>query len=84
MGFADYLSHHPNSQTYGENIDENHVITTTAALHYTLHTTHRKSTNQIARKRKTYNDDIRHSNSNKQSPTLFAIYTILGSRVFSQ
>ena len=62
MGFADYLRRHPNSQPTGENIDENHVINTIAALQFTLHTAHRKSTNQIAIKLKTYNDVINRSN----------------------
>ena len=38
MGFADYLSRHPNSQPTGEHRDKNHVIIFLAPLHYTLHT----------------------------------------------
>ena len=72
MGFADYLSRHPNSQATGENIDKNHVINTIAALHYTLHTSHRKLTNQIARKRRTHNDVINLSNSNKTKHNAFS------------
>ena len=71
MGFADYLSRHPNSQPTGENIDKNHVINTIEAIHYTLHTTHRKLTNQIARKRRTLNDVTNHSNLNKTKQNAF-------------
>ena len=39
MGFADYRSGHPNSP-------HNYVIDTIMALHYTLHSVHRKRTNQ--------------------------------------
>ena len=72
MGFADYLSRHPNTQPTGENIDKNHVKNNIAALHYTLHTSHRKLTNQIARKRRTHNDVINHSNSNKTKHNAFS------------
>ena len=71
MGFADYLCRHPNSQPTGEHIDKNHVINTIEAIHYTLHTTHRKLTNQIARKRRTLNDVINHSNLNKIKQSAF-------------
>ena len=71
MGFADYLSRHPNSLPTGENIDKNHVINTIEAIHYTLHTTHRKLTNQITRKRRTLNDVINHSNLNKTKQSAF-------------
>ena len=73
MGFADYLSLHPNSQPTGENIDENHVINTIAALNYTLHTTQRKLTNQIARNQQTYNDVTNHSNPNKTKHNAFCL-----------
>ena len=71
MGFSDYLSRHPNSQPTGENIDKNHVINTIEAIHYTLHTTHRKLTNKIARKRRTLNDVTNHSNLNKTKQNAF-------------
>ena len=71
MGFADYTSRHPNSQLSGDNIDKNHVIKTIEAKHYTLNTTHRKLTNQIARKRSTLNDVINHSNLNKTQQSAF-------------
>ena len=71
MGFADYLSRQPNLQPGGENIDENHVINTIAALHYALHTSHRNLSNQIARKRTTYTDVINHSNLNKTKHNAF-------------
>ena len=71
MGFADYLSRHLNSQPTGENIDKNHVINTIEAIHYTLHTTHRKLTNQIARKRRTLNDVKNNSNLNKTKQSAF-------------
>ena len=71
MGFADYLSRHPNSQPTGENIDKNHVINTIEAIHYTLHTTHRKLTNQNARKRRTLNDVTNHSNLSKTKQNAF-------------
>ena len=32
MGFADYLSRHPNSPPTGENMNENHVINIITAL----------------------------------------------------
>ena len=84
MGFADYLSRHPNSQPIGENIDENLLVNTIATLHYTLHTTHRKSTKKIARKRKTYNDFINHSNSNKTMHNAFChIHAIKKSPSFA-
>ena len=71
MGFAEYLSCHPSSQPSVENIDKNHVINTIEAIHYTLHTTHRKLTNQIARKRRTLNDVTNHSNLNKTKQNSF-------------
>ena len=71
MGFADYLSRHPISQPTGENIDKNHVMNTIEAIHYTLHTTHRKLTNQIERKRRTLDDVTNHSNPSKTKPSAF-------------
>ena len=71
MGFADYLSRQPNSQPTGENVDKNHVINTIEAIHYTLHTTHRKSTNQIARKRRTLDDVTNHSNQSETKHSAF-------------
>ena len=53
-------------------------------MHYTLHTTHRKSTNKIARKRKTYNGFINHSNSNKTKHNAFChIHAIKKSPSFA-
>ena len=71
MGFADYLSRHPNSPPTGVNIYENHLINTIEALHYTSHTAHRKLTNQIARKRKTHNEVVNHPNSNRAKHIAF-------------
>ena len=71
MGFADYLCRHPNSQPTGENVDKNQVINTIEAIHYTLHTTHRKLTNQIARKRRTLDDVINHSNLSETKHSAF-------------
>ena len=71
MGFADYLSRHPNSPATGKNIYENHIINTIAALQYTLNTAHRKLTNQIARKKETNNDAINNSNSKKTKHNAF-------------
>ena len=61
MGFADYLSRQPNSPPTGENIDKNHVINTIMTVHYTLHKTHRKQTNQKARNLNTNYDVNFHS-----------------------
>ena len=84
MVLADYLSRHPNSSPTGKNIDENHIINTTAALHYTLHTAHRKLTNQIARKRKTHKNVINHSNSNKTKQNAFCkLHAIKHSSCFA-
>ena len=55
MGFADYLSCYPNSPPTGEHIDKNRMINPKRALQYTLHTAHRKRTNQKARNRNTHN-----------------------------
>ena len=73
MGFAYYLRRHPNSSPTGENIDKNHVINTITALQYTLHTAHRKRTNQNARNRNTHNDVINRSNPNKTKLHVFCI-----------
>ena len=71
MGFADYLSRHPITQPTGENLDNNHVLNTIEAIHYTLQTTQRKLTNQIARKQSELNDVTNHSNPSKQKPNAF-------------
>ena len=65
MGFADYLSRHPISQPTGENLDNNHVINTIEAIHYTLQTMQRKLTNRIARKQNELNGVTNHSNPSK-------------------
>ena len=56
MGFEKYLRRHSSSSPTDENIDEDHVKIKLMAVNYTLHTTHRKLTNQNARKVNTYND----------------------------
>ena len=66
MGFADYLSRHPNSPQTGENMNENHVINIITSLKYALATNQRKSTNQKARLRSTQNDVKNLSNRNEQ------------------
>ena len=66
MGFADYLSGHPNSPPTGENMNENHVINIITSLKYALATNQRKSTNQKVRLRSTQNDVKNHSNRNEQ------------------
>ena len=71
MGFADYLSRHPNSPPTGENMNENHVINIITSLKYALATNQRKSTNQKARLRSTQNDVKNHSNWNEQKQHAF-------------
>ena len=71
MGFADYLSRHPISQPTGENLDNNHVINTIEAIHYTLQTMQRKLTNRIARKQNELNDVTNHSNPSKHKENAF-------------
>ena len=80
MGFADYLSRHPNSPPTGENMNKNHVINTLTAVKYALHTNHRKLTNHKARYIDTLNDVKNHSNWNEQKKAFFAIYTLTNSR----
>ena len=43
MGFADYLSRHPNSPPTGAKMNENHVINIITSLKHTLFTRQRKS-----------------------------------------
>ena len=71
MGFADFLSRHPNSQPTVEGINKNHEINTIESVHNTLHTTHRKLTNQIARKRRTLDDVTNHSNPTETKHSAF-------------
>ena len=71
MGFADYLSRHPNSQPTGESINKNYEINTIEAVHYTQNTTHRKLTNQIARKRRKLDDVTNHSNPSETKHSAF-------------
>ena len=71
MGFADYLSRHPNSPPTGENMNENHVINIITSLKYALLTQQRKLANQNARKTRTYNDVKNHSNRNEQKQHAF-------------
>ena len=71
MGFADYLSRHPNSPPTGENMNENHVINIITSLKYALLTQQRKLANQNARKTRAYNDVKNHSTRNEQKQHAF-------------
>ena len=71
MGFADYLSRHPNSPPTGENMNENHVINVITSLKYILASNQRKLTNQRARAINTQNDVINHSKRNAQKQHAF-------------
>ena len=71
MGFADYLSRHPNSPPTGENMNENHVINIITALKYALFTKQRKSANQKARQISAQNDIKNHSNWSEQKQRAF-------------
>ena len=66
------MSGNPNSPTTGGgNIVKNYVLNTIEALHYALHTTYRKLSNQKARKTNTLNDIKIHSNRSKQKQRVF-------------
>ena len=71
MGFADYLSRHPNSPPTGENMNENHVINIIKSLKYALLMQQRKSANQNSRKTSAQNDVKNHSNRNEQKQHAF-------------
>ena len=71
MGFADYLSCHPNSAPTGEIMNENQVINIITALKYTLFTKERKSANQKARQISAQNDVKNHSNWSEQKQRAF-------------
>ena len=65
MGFAEYLSRNSNSPPTDANIDKNHVLDTIQTP--TLHTAHRKLTNQQARKTDTRNDVKFNSDPSEQN-----------------
>ena len=71
MGFADYLSRHPNLPPTGENMNENYVINIITALKYTLFTKQRKSANQKARQLSAQNDVKNHSNWSEKKQRAF-------------
>ena len=71
MGFADYLSRHPNSPPTGENMNENHVINIITSLKYALLTQQRKLANQYARKTRAHKDVKNQSNRNEQKQHAF-------------
>ena len=71
MGLADYLSSHPNSPLTAENSNENHEINILTAVQYTLHTIHRKITNQKARYTNALNDVKNRSNWTDQKQIAF-------------
>ena len=61
MGFANYLSRHPNSPPTGENMNENHGINIITAVKYAIYTKQRNSANQRARQTNAHNDVKKHS-----------------------
>ena len=74
MGFADYLSRHPNSPPPGENMNKNHVINIITALKYALFTKQRISANQKARQISAQNEVKNHSNWSEQKQRAFCHY----------
>ena len=71
MGFADYLSRHPNSPPTDKNMNENHFINIITAVKYDLHSKHRKLTNQNAQYIDAQNDVKKHFNWNEQKQSAF-------------
>ena len=71
MGFAEYLSRHPNSPPTCENMNENHVISIITAVKYALFTKQRISANQKARQISAQNDVKNHSNWSEQKQRAF-------------
>ena len=82
MGFADYLSRHPNSPLIGENMNENHVINIITSLNNALFTHQRKSANQKARKTSAQNDVKNHSNWNEEKQHAFCQFHANNQSIF--